>query len=254
MNALAIGGTVFAVVFGGALLGMYLRAVLPKHHLSADSKDVIRIATAMIGTLAALVAGLLIASAKSSFDSKNGELTRAASRYILLDRTLAQYGPETRQSRDLLRQMAETRLRQIWPEEGIGKLNPEAIDQGPGVEIIQRNLFNLVPQNDTQQWLKSRALQLTSDIAEVRWTAIEQLGSSIQWPLLTILVFWFVAIFTSFGLFAPTNSSVIIAMFACALSVASSVYLIVEMDQPYGGLIKLSSAPLVTALGQMGKP
>ena len=254
MNALTIGGIVFAAVFGGALLGMCLRTVLPDHHLSTDSKDIIRIAMATIATLAALVVGLLIASAKSSFDTKNGDLTRAAAHYILLDRTLAQYGPETRASRDLLRQMAETRLHQIWPEESAGRLNPGSVTQGPGIETIQRDIFNLAPQNDAQQWLKSRALQLSSDIDEVRWEAVEQLGSSIQWPLLTVLVFWFVAIFTSFGLFAPTNSSVIIAMFACALSVASSIYLIVEMDQPYGGLIKLSSAPLVTALGEMGKP
>jgi hypothetical protein len=254
MNAMAIGGIVFATVFGGALLGMYLRAVLPEHHLSVDSKDIIRIAMATIATLAALVVGLLIASAKSSLDTKSGELTRAAANAILLDRTLAQYGPETHDSRDLLRQMVELRLHTIWPEEGAGRLNPQAVTQGPGIETIQRNLLNLAPQNEAQQWFKSRALQLTNEMAEVRWSAAEQLGSSIQWPLLTILIFWFAAIFTSFGLFAPTNGSVIIAMFACALSVASSVYLIVEMDQPYGGLIRLSSAPLVTALGQMGQP
>ena len=254
MNAMAIGGLVFAVVFCGALLGMYLRAVLPEHHLSGNSKDIIRIAMAMIATLAALVVGLLIASAKSSFDTKNGELTRAATSYVLLDRTLAEYGPETRKSRDLLRQTLVMRFHQIWPEEGAGKLNPEAVNQGPGAEVIQRNLLNLVPQNDAQQWLKSRALQLSSDIAELRWAAVEEMGSSIQWPLLTVMVFWFVAIFASFGLFAPPNDSVIIAMFVCALSVAGSVYLIVEMDQPYSGLIKLSSAPIVTALGQLGQP
>ncbi len=254
MNAMAIGGVVFAVVFGGALLGMYLRSILPEHHLSADSKDIIRIAMAMIATLAALVVGLLIASAKSSFDSKASELTRAATRYILLDRTLAQYGPETRASRDLLRRIVVMRFHQIWPEEGAGKLEPEAVNQGPGVEVIQRNILNFAPQNDAQQWLKAKALQLTSDIAEIRWTAVEEMGSSIQWPLLTILIFWFAAIFSSFGLFAPPNSSVIAALFVCALSVAGSVYLIVEMDQPYSGLIKLSSAPVVTALGELGQP
>jgi hypothetical protein len=254
MSALAIGGVVFAVVFGGALLGMYLRSVLPTHHLNADSKDIIRIAIAMIATLAALVVGLLIASAKNSFDTKDSELTRAATRDILLDRTLAAYGPETRESRDLLRQIVLMRLHQIWPEQNAGKLNPAAVSQGPGIEVIQRNILNLSPQNDAQRWLKARALQLTSDIAEVRWTAVEGMGSSIQWPLLTILIFWFAAIFASFGLFAPPNSSVIVALFVCALSVAGSIYLIVEMDQPYGGLIKLSSAPLVTALDQLGQP
>ena len=251
MNALAIGGVVFIFVFGGAFLGMFLRAALPEHHLSADSKDIIRISTAMIATLAALVVGLLIASAKSSFDNKDSELTRAATRYVLLDRTMAEYGPETREDRDLLRQTLVMRLHQIWPENGAKELNPGSVSQGDGVEVIQRKLLSLSPQNDAQRWLKSRALQLSSDIVEVRWTFAEEMGSSIQWPFLTIVVFWFAAIFASFGLFAPPNGSVIIALFVCALSVAGSIYLIVEMDQPYGGLIKLSSAPVVTALAQI---
>ncbi len=196
---------------------------------------------------------MLIASAKSSFDSKDSELTRAATRYVMLDRTLAEYGPETREARDLLRQIVMMRLRQIWPEEGAAKLNPEAVSHGSGVEVIQRKLLDLSPQNDAQRWLKSSALQLSSDIAEVRWAAVEEIGSSIQWPLLTIMVFWFAAIFVSFGLFAPPNASVVVALFVCALSLAGSVYLIVEMDQPYGGLMKLSSAPLVTALDQIDR-
>ena len=235
-------------------LGMYLRAVLPEHHLSAESKDIIRIATAMIATLAALVVGLLIASAKSSFDSKNNELTSASSRTVLLDRTMAQYGPETTEARDLLRRMLVMRLQQIWPEEGAGKVKPEIIRQGPGIETVQRAILDLSPQNDAQRWLKSRALQLTSDIADVRWAAAEQVGSSLPWPFITIMVFWFAVIFASFGLFAPRNGSIFIVLFVCALSVAGSVYLIVEMDQPYSGLIKISSGPLVAALGQLGQP
>jgi hypothetical protein len=254
MNALAIGGLVFVLVSGGALLGMYLRAILPEHHLSEDSKDIIRVSTAMIATLAALVVGLLIASAKSSFDSKDSALTRSASRFVLLDRTMAEYGPETGEVRALLRQILIMRLRQIWPEGDAERLDPKAVSEGPGIETIQRKLLDLSPQNDAQRWLRSTALQLTSDIAEVRWSAVEQMGSSIQWPFVAIMVFWFAAIFTSFGLFAPRNGSVIIALFVCALSLAGSIYLIVEMDQPYSGFIKLSSAPVITALDQLGRP
>ena len=254
MNAFAVGAVVFALAFGGALLGMYLRTVLPEHHLSKESKDIIRISTAMIATLAALVVGLLIASAKASFDGKSSALTRSAARFVLLDRTMAQYGPETREARDLLRQMILTRLHQIWPEQSAGKLDPGVIGRGAGIEIIQRKLLDLAPQNDAQRWLKSTALQLSSDIAEVRWSAVEEMGSSIQWPFLTILVFWFAVIFASFGLFAPRNGIVIIALLVCALSLAGSIYLIVEMDQPYGGLIKISSAPVLTALEQVGRP
>jgi ABC-type amino acid transport system permease subunit len=253
MNALVVGGVVFVSVFGGALLGMYLRSVLPEHHFSADSKDIIRVSMAMIATLAALVVGLLIASAKSSFDNKDSELTRVAASYVLLDRTMAEYGPETRESRDLLRQTLATKLHQIWPEGDAEKLNPKAVSQGRGVEAIQRKLLDLSPQNDAQRWLKSTALQLSSDIAELRWSAVEQMGSSIQWPFLTIMVFWFAVIFVSFGLFAPPNGSVIVVLLVCALSLAGSIYLIVEMDQPYGGFIMISSEPFVTALDQLGR-
>jgi exosortase/archaeosortase len=92
---LAIGGIVFACVFGGAVLGMFLGRILPKHHLSAESKDAIKVAMATIATLAALVVGLLIASAKSSFDGTDDKLRGAAAHVILLDRTLAEFGPET---------------------------------------------------------------------------------------------------------------------------------------------------------------
>jgi hypothetical protein len=253
MNTLAIGAIVFVCVFGGALLGMFLNAVLPKHHLASDSRDVIKVATAMIATLAALVVGLLIASAKSSFDSKDGELRSMAARAVLLDRTMAEYGPETAEARHLFRQMVAMKINQIWPNESTGNVDPDAISRGPGMEIIQRKLLELAPQNDAQHWLQSTALQISGNIAEARWLVAEQTGSSIQWPFLAILVFWLTVIFASFGLFAPRNGSVITALFVCALSVAGSIYLIVEMDQPYGGLIKISSAPLRTALDQLGQ-
>jgi hypothetical protein len=253
MSALAIGGIVFVCVFSGAGLGMFLHTVLPEHHLTSDSKDVIKVSMAMIATLAALVVGLLIASAKSSFDSKDSELRGAAARAVLLDRTLAEYGTETGEVREMFRQMVEMKINQIRPKESTGNVDADAIGRGPGMETIQRKLLDLVPQNDAQRWLKSTALQLSSDIAEARWLVVEQAGSSIQWPFLTILVFWLAVIFASFGLFAPRNGSVIAALLLCALSVAGSIYLIVEMDQPYGGLIKISSAPLRTVLGQLGR-
>jgi hypothetical protein len=253
VSALAVGGIVFICVFGGAMLGMFLNAVLPKHHLSSESKDVIKVAMAMVATLAALVVGLLIASAKSSFDAKDGELKSAAAHLVMLDRTLDEYGPETRDARDLLRQLVATKISQVWPQERTGNFDPDAISRGTGTEAIQRRLLALAPQNDAQRWLQSSALQLSSNVAEARWLVAEQSGSSIQWPFLTILVFWLAAIFASFGLFAPYNGSVITVLLVCALSVAGSIYLIVEMDQPYGGLIRLSSAPLHAVLDQIGR-
>jgi len=252
MNAFAIASIVFALVVGGALLGVYLGKVLPEHHLSPDARDVIKVSMAMVATLAALVLGLLTASAKSSLDDKDAELRSMAEQIILLDRTMAEYGPETAEARIQLKQILVGRISSIWPEEDKGTVTPEAIGRGAGVESVLEKLLALSPKNDAQRWLQSTALQTTRDIQAGRWSFLEQLGSSIQWPFLVVVVFWLAVIFASFGLFAPRNASVSVALFIAALSVAGSIYLILEMDQPYGGLIKISSAPLRTALAELG--
>jgi hypothetical protein len=253
MSALTIGVVVFACVFAGALLGMVLGRVLPKEHLSPEAKDVIKVAMAMIATLAALVLGLLTASAKSSLDDKAAEVRSWAAQVVLLDRTLAEYGPETAGVRDLIKQTMAERINQIWPEQG-KSMSFDAIAQGGAVEDVQRKLLALTPQTDAQRWLQSQALTIGSTMAATRLSALQQLASSIQWPFLAILVFWLAVIFASFGLFAPRNPLVTVALLLAALSVAGSIYLILEMDQPYSGLIKISSAPVKAALAQLGKP
>jgi hypothetical protein len=253
MSALVIGGIVFACVFGGALFGMFLGTILPAEHLSPDARDVIKVTMAMIATLAALVLGLLTASAKSSLDDKESELRSAAAQIVLLDRTMAEYGAQTGEARDLLKQTLAARISQIWPEENANVM-PGALGRGSGIEAIQRKLLDLSPGTDAQRWLQSTALSISGAIAAARWTVLEQIGSSIQWPFLAILVFWLAIIFASFGLFAPRNASVTAALFVAALSVAGSIYLILEMDRPYTGLVKISSAPLRAALEQLGRP
>ena len=251
MSELAVCAIAFICIFGGAVFGMVLGPALPEHYRSAESKDKINVATAMIATLAALVLGLLVASAKSSFDSRDSELTLAAAQIVLLDRTLAAYGPETKETRDLLRQTIAIRLSQIWPDAETAA--PKAIGEGAAMEGVQRRILDLPAQSDTQHWVKSAALQITSDIAKARWTLLEHTSSTVQWPLLAILVSWLVAIFLSFGLFAPRNGGVIAALFVSALSAAGSIYLILELDQPYSGFIRFSSAPLRIALDQLGR-
>src|SRR5262245_48750130 len=138
-------------------------------------------------------------------------------------------------------------ISQIWPEEN-ATVTPGAIGRGSGIEAIQRKLLNLSPQTDAQRWLQSTALQTSGSISASRWVVLQEIGSSIQWPFMAILVFWLAVIFASFGLFAPRNSIVAAALFVAALSVAGSIY------QPYSGPIKISSAPLRIALQQLGQP
>jgi hypothetical protein len=236
------------------LLGMFLRAVLPEHHLSDESKDIVKLGIGTIATLAAVVLGLLIASAKGTFDTMNSGLVQAGSKVILLDRVMARYGPETREARDLLRRNLASVIERTWPKEGTGLTKAKAPDPQASLEALQDKLLQLSPQNDAQRWLQSEAVQLSGDIANVRWLLIEQQGhSSLPMPFFVMLASWLVIIFFSFGLFSPGNATVLAVLLLCALSAAGSLYLILELDRPYGGFIEISSAPLRNALLHLGQ-
>lgn len=251
MNSIAIRSLVFVCVFGGALLGMFLRGILPEQHLSADSKDTVRIGMGLIGTLAALVLGLLIASAKNFYDTQSSELTEMSAKIVLLDRVLAHYGPETKELRELLQKAAARILGQLWPKDSGG--HPLLEPTAAGGEILFDKIQELSPKNDTQRALQTQALSMAVDIGKTRWTMFEQAGSFISMPLLAVLVFWLATIFASFGLFAPRNATALASLFVCALSVSGAIFLILEMYSPFAGLMQISSSPLRNALAQLGQ-
>jgi hypothetical protein len=244
---------VFACVFGGALLGMVLRGLLPEHHLRADSLDVVKLGTGLIATLAALVLGLVIATARSSYDAQDAAVKHGAAKILLLDRVLANYGPETEETRDLLRRTVADRLDALWPKD---RYQPARLDTPQTVfaaHEIEARILRLSPQNDAQRWLQSHALQIGSDLMETRWLVLGGQESSVPAAFLLVVVFWLTVIFGSFGLFASRNATVVGALLLCALSVAGSIFLILEMDQPFEGLVRISSAPLRYALSHLGQ-
>jgi Protein of unknown function (DUF4239) len=251
MSPVTIGWIVFACVFGGALIGMTLRRNLPEHHLSADSKDVIKMGTGLTATMAALVLALLIASAKSSYDAQRNELTQFSANVILIDRGLAHYGPEAKGARDLLRSYASQMLDQLWGKNGVSTTEIEPTNAVGGK--FYDNVEELSPQNEVQRSIKSQVQKVTVDLAQTRLLLFEQGGSSIPMPFLVLLVFWVTIIFLSFGLFAPPNATVIATLFLCALSVSGAIFLILELDRPFAGLIEISDAPLRNAIAHLGR-
>jgi hypothetical protein len=254
VSPLAISLIAFGCIFGGMMLGMFLRGVIPKHHLSDESRDVLKLGTGMIATLAALVLGLLISSAKGSFDAINTGLLQSGSKVILLDRVMAQYGPETKEVRHQLRRTVASVIDQVWSIERTGQREMKVPDARTGLESLQDKLLQLSPQNDAQRWLQSRALEVSGDMAESRWLLVERQGiSSLPMPFLVMLVSWLVIIFFGFGLLCPRNATVVAVLLVCALSAAGALYLIQELDRPYGGLITISSAPLQNALAYLGQ-
>ena len=190
MHHLSVALIVFACVFCSALLGLYLRTKLPEHHLSDDSIGVVKLATGLIATMAALVLGLLISSAKSSFDTVNAEVTHEAANIILLDRVLAQYGPETQEIRRLLKQTVATGLQQVAsadPAQLARMHSPEALKRG---EYLERKVEELSPQNDLQRRLQARAIEMTGNAVAVRELGLLQAAGSTPTPLLITLVLW----------------------------------------------------------------
>jgi hypothetical protein len=251
MHFIVIRFIVFACTFGGALLGIFLRNVLPKPHLSADSKDTVRLGMGMVATMTALVLGLLVASAKNFYDTQSSELTQSAANVVLLDRVLAHYGPETKEARDLLRGAVVRTLDQTWHQDhqGHSQMAPTAA----GGEILYDKIQALSPTNDTQRTLKAQASSMAIDLGKLRWLMFEQASTSVSLPLLVVLIFWLTLVFVSFGLFAPPNLTVIGTLFLCALSVSGAIFLILAMYTPFEGLMQISSEPLRNALAHLGQ-
>ena len=255
MNPTAISLIAFASIFCGTLLGMFLRTRLPDHHISGDSRDVIKLGNGMIAMMAALMLGMLTSSAKATFDTVSSDLKGTASKIILLDRAMAHYGPETKEARDLLRRSVSTTIERVWPEEkyaievNVGQSGGEA-----ALEELEEKLRQLTPRNDNQRQLQSRALQIIGDIAEARLRILQNIGqSSFPMPFLVSLVCWLVVVFFNFGLFTSRNKTVIVVLFICALSVSSSIFLLLELGQPYSGLLKIPGTPLLNALAHLGQ-
>jgi hypothetical protein len=250
MNTSLVGLIVFACVFGAALLAMRLRALLPEHHLSADTKDTVKLTMGLVATMTALVLGLLVASAKGTYDTQRTAIVQMAGKAAFLDRVLAHCGPDAAKARAALRQALEGALVQIWPQSAghAAQLAPNLARSESLYEAIQ----DLAPQNDAQRAQKSQALAIAMDLGQMRWLLFEQSGTSISTPLLVIVVCWLAILFFSFGLFGPPNPTAIAALLVAALSVSAAIFVILELDRPFGGLVRISNQPVLSALSQLG--
>jgi len=248
MSEIGVSLIVFAVVVGATAFGIALNRVLPAHHLSKESKEIIHLGIGVIVTLTALVLGLLVASAKNSFDTKSEEIRHSSVKIIAVDRLLRQMGPEAASSRERLRGWIDNNAAAIWTPEG----RRVPVEQG-NIEWTEFHdkVRSMVPATDAQRALQAKIMDLVDDLAETRWLLTEQAVSSIQTPFLLVLVLWLGIIFASFGLFAPRNWTVYSVICLSALSLSTAVFLILELDQPFSGAIRISDAPLHVLLREV---
>lgn len=251
MSSLFIAFVVFICCCAASAVGIILHIKLPDKHFDGDSKDLVKSVMGIIATMAALVLSLLIASSKSSYDMQATEMQQLATNIVQLDGILTLYGPEARDARVFLKRAVSAAHDRIWPPEVNqgGGLDPSASlgDVHSFYDMVER----LSPANDSQRRAQAAALQVVGEVTHARMLMYVQLGGSFSWPLLVVLVSWISVLFLGFGLFARVHIISIGALTVGGLSVASAIFLILELSQPYQGLLRISDASVLHALAQM---
>jgi hypothetical protein len=252
-ESLVLGLISAVCIFGGVLLGLLLRGLLPVNHLQEESKDTIKLGAGMVATVSALVLGLLVASAKTAFDTTQDEITQRSAKIIFLDRLLADYGPETKATREQLRRTVAAMIEILWPQKRNDTSGLTDYERMNGMQITQLTLLKLTPTTDAQRQLYATAQQLLTDLRQSRWVLIQRSQHVIPLPFLVVLLFWLTMLHISFGLFAPRNATVIAVLLISALSVSGAIFIVLDMTHPLQGVITVSSAPMSKALELLGQ-
>ncbi len=252
MTPLATSLVAFCFIACGVLLGVFLRMKLPEDHLNAETKEVVRLGMALVATLTALVLGLLISSAKSSYDTQGAEVRQLTADVIQLDNLLAQAGPGTEKARTLLRQGVPAAIGRIWREDSGNVAKGSSFTATAKADAFLESLEELSPQTETQRSLDARAVQLSNSLTQTRLLLYTQaVGNAVPFLLLAVLVSWLTILFVSFSTFARPNGTVIVALLVCALSASAAIFLVLDLNQPFGGLMTISNEPLRNALAPL---
>jgi len=252
MSPLLTSLMAFAIIFAGCFIGVFIRNAVPEHHLSADTKDVVRLGTGLIGTIAGLVLGLLISSANGTYDTQSAQVKQVIAGIVLLDRTLALYGPEAESARKLLRQTVGTLADRFWRENGSDPAKTAPFVESASAVSLYDEILKMKPGTEAQRLLQAKALDATTDLAKTRLLLFARAGRSIPVPFLVVLISWLTIIFASFSLFAEHNATSIAALCIFALSASGALFLILELSQPFTGLMMISEEPLRNALAPLG--
>jgi hypothetical protein len=238
------------MMLGGAAAGILLRRSLPDHHLNEHSKDVVRLGAGLVATITALLLGLLITSAKTAYDTQRREVSQIASKLVLLDNQLRRYGAEANPAREAQRRAVTPLIARIWGQRAVQAAAPYQ----PSVEgdLVYELIEGLDPKTDVQRNLKFRALETTAAITEARVRLFEESEAAVPKALIAVVILWLTLLFASFTLFSPINPTGSAVLAVIAMSASAAIFLILELNHPFSGLLQISSEPLRNALGVLG--
>jgi CDP-diglyceride synthetase len=252
VSAWLIAVIILVLVFGAALAGMAVGVRLPDHHRSDASHSVVSVSMAVVGTLTALVLGLLLSIANTRFGTEQQQLISVSTDLLRIDQLLRGYGPEADQARAVLRQYAASKLADIFPADG----GPPHTENDATANLLVetgRMVLELTPANAHQRWIQGQVVGAVDNIAQTRWQVAEESRVTVPTALLVLLVFWLVLLFGSYGLFAPRHATTIVVLFLSAAAASGAILIIIDLEQPSRGLIHLSSDPLQHAIAVLNR-
>ena len=243
MEPTLISFLVFLITFVGSLLGLYLSNKLPKEYLQEDSRRSINLTLGLVSTITALIMGLVTASTKESFDYMDKAVRSSEIKLLTLDRILRDYGPETVQ----LRKDLKASVGRIVETNALKSRSEELVLHSTIFESLDNlidDIRKLQPKDSYHQSLYGQAMSIGNDLLESRWFALNSVGSSVPNLFMGILIFWLFIIFTGFGLTSPRNRLVVFMFLLGAFAVSSGIFLILELDGAFDGIICISSEPM----------
>jgi hypothetical protein len=249
-NAFLVGVIMFVCLFGSAMGSLILHRRLPEPSLTKETQDVMKLGVGMIVAMSTLVLGLLTASVKGEFDSVNADVKQFATELVLLDRTLRLYGAEAEPARQELIRYVQRALAETWPGSG----QPALVEDATAEALLDRaeqRILALKPADETRSTHKTTATSEIESIVNQRWKLVEEAQNSISPIMIVVLIFWLSITFASFGYNAPRNRIVISVFFLCAASIGGAMFLILELDGPFDGIVKVSPEPLEVTLDHM---
>jgi hypothetical protein len=253
VTSISIAVSVAILTFASGLFGLYLQKRLPQTHLAGGSKDMILAVIGLLTLLLALVLGTLVGNTYAFFANQKSELETLASRALLADQALAQYGPEAKPARGLMKEALTQGYDLFWrgADADPGQLKVEvALDHwGP----VASALSTLDPKTPAQKDALAAAKANLALMEQTRLLMSLQLSSPIAWSLVTSVILWSMFLFCGFGVLSATNPTTIVALAFGAISVASAMFLILDLTQPYAGLFRIPPSAIQQTLEAIDK-
>ena len=204
----------------------------------------------LVATMSAVLLGLLVSSAKISYETTHAQVMQRAAKFALLDRLLVIYGPAATVVRGQLHDLVAEATQRMWPDES-AILAPPKPGSGLG-NAFYASLLRLEARGDTELTLKAQAVSLALELGQLQSLMSAESSPSISKPMLVVVVVWLVMIFLGFSLLTPPNVTSMSALIVSALCVAGAIFLILELDQPFGGFMRISSEPMLNVLHELG--